>query len=344
MRRLVTRSFLAALLGLAGIELALHLGMADFFEGRFEYGYHPRGGIVEANGEVTLARTGARKFWPQKFPAAHPPQGLRIITVGDSIPRGASLEQSWPWLVGQQLRAQGVATEAISLSIAGYGAERKRLLVEQALNWSPDLLILQVGMSNEFEDERDLARAREFQDWHPRHWPMKSWLVRRFYEFKHEMLFTKWLPDEVRRQAAVNDGDVEALAGQDPARVRAWQRQFEAVTARTLAMAAARDVPVLLVPRVQIEPTHTPVDFDDQGLRTILEPALGNRVIWFDPARAFGVNPDPALFFRDHVHMHPPAHQVMAKAIAREVLALRAAGVVQPAVRTGLARAPEQAR
>ncbi len=326
-----------AVLALVALEIVLRLTMGEFFEGRFEYGYRPMGGVRERGDVVTLVHGGARKFWPQQFTRAPAPGMVRIVTVGDSIPRGASLETSWPWLVAERLRADGVPAEGINLSIAGYGSARKRLLVDDALRWSPTVLVLQLGMSNEFEDERDRARADAFAGWHPRHWPMKSWLLRRLYEYKHERLFAHWLPPEVRARTSVDDAADEWLANQDPARVAAWRASFDANTAEALRRAREAGVPVILVPRVLAYADRTPASFDDEGLRERSASRLRpGEVAWFDPGSAFGPSPDPALFSRDRVHFHDPAHRMIADALAPRVLALLAErDATRPAVLDG---------
>ncbi len=316
---------MTSVLALAGIEFGIRQWMGSTFDGRFQYGYLPGDGVVVQGGVVSIVHTGGRKFWAQQFALAKPAGTLRLVTVGDSISRGGDLQESWPWQLGEQLRRQGLQVESINLSLPGFGSRRKLLLVQEALAFSPDLLIMQLGQSNEFEDERDWARARDFDGWHPRNWPMKSWLVRRLYEFKHENLFVKWLPADVRARTAVNDAADETLANQDPARVAAWRDSFARNTTEALTLARARGVPVLLVPRVVLRRQQVPPAFDDEGIRGTLAASLQGSESWFDTAVVFDPVADDAIFFRDGVHMHAPGHVRLAQALAQRIARMPAA-------------------
>ena len=47
------------------------------------------------------------------------------------------------------------SVRVVNLSAVGIGAERQRLRLEEALGYEPDLVILHVHGSNEYEDYRD---------------------------------------------------------------------------------------------------------------------------------------------------------------------------------------------
>ena len=211
--RAASKPFLCLLALLVGAELVVRVFFARSMAGRFDYGYHPTAGFVErADGTVRLERAGGRRFFPQSFSRERPTNTFRIFVIGDSVARGTSVESSYAGQLGEQLRARGVKAESFNLSVPGFGARRKQLVLEQALRYQPSLVILHVNDSNEYEDEREWRRREEFRGWHPRNWLMKSLAIRRLYELKQEKVYWEWLPASVRNQRAVSDADAEIKA------------------------------------------------------------------------------------------------------------------------------------
>lgn len=336
--RLITRSFLAVALILIAIEVASRFWMTDIFSGRFEYGYHPTAGFIEhPDGSIELRRTGGRHFYPQQFNAVRPAGTLRIITIGDSVSRGATLEQSYPWLLGEDLRRDGYAVESLNFSVPGYGARRKLIVLRQALHYQPDLVVLHLGLSNEFEDERDAARARDAASWHPRNWLMKSYLLKRLYEYKTENVFLRWLPGEIRAQTDLSDAIDEATANRSEARRVAWRAAFTQATDQSLRMVDARQIPLILVPRVVLAPAGQPPGLNDDGVTALVDGLIAAlprgdgaapgepqaRITWLQPRDVLGPNPSPELFGGDRIHWKPEAHQMFAKALAKRIEAER---------------------
>jgi lysophospholipase L1-like esterase len=335
--RSLRRLPLAALLCvavLALIELALRLTMTDFFAGRFDYGYAPQAGFERVADGWRIKRTGGRRFWPQFVADRKPPGTLRVVAIGDSISRGSDLERSYPWVVAERLTAMGHPAEAVNLSVAGYGAARKRLVAEQVPPLAPDLVILQVGMSNEFEDERDRARADEFDSLHPRHWAMKSWLIRRLHEMRQDHVFVRLLPESIRATTLRSDAQDEASASQDPQRMQAWREHFEAVTRATIEDFVRRGTPVLLVPRLRIEPGPQGPRFEADGMLAWCRAQESAQVRCVSVADLMGEHPDPAAFSGDGVHLRPELHARLGELIARRIVEWRAL----PASRQALSR------
>jgi GDSL-like Lipase/Acylhydrolase family len=334
MKRLLTPSFVLVAVVLIAIECATRLWMTDIFSGRFDYGYHPTAGFIEHDdGTVELRRTGGRHFYAQQFAAAKPAGTLRIITIGDSIARGTVLEQSYPWLLGEDLRRDGWQVESLNLSVPGYGARRKLIVLRQALHYQPDLVILHLGLSNEFEDERDAARAVDAADWHPRNWLMKSYLLRRLHEYKSEFMFLRWLPGEIRAQTELSDAIDEQMADRDPVRQRAWQQSFEQATAEALALLDRQSIPLILVPRVVLDRSGRAPVLDDEGLTGLVDRLIAASratnagtgsskragINWLQPRDVLGAQPAPALFADDRIHWKLAAHQRVAQALAHDV-------------------------
>ncbi len=130
-------------------------------EGRFEYGYSPTAGFSEnADGTVSLKRTGGRRFWPQTFSKVRPADTFRVMVIGDSVPRGSSLATSYATQLGEKLRALGIKAESFNLAVGGNGALRSQIILRQALNYEPSLVILHVNNSNEFETNANIPVPR----------------------------------------------------------------------------------------------------------------------------------------------------------------------------------------
>jgi hypothetical protein len=323
-RSLHRRLPLAALLcvvTLALIEATLRLTMTDFFAGRFDYGYEAQAGFERTAEGWRIKRTGGRRFWPQFVADRKAPETLRIVAIGDSISRGHDLEHSYPWLAAEGLKATGRPAEAVNLSVAGYGAVRKQLVAGQVPGLAPDLVILQIGMSNEFEDERDRARADEFDGWHPRHWAMKSWLLRRLYEWRQDVVFTRLLPESIRSATLRFDAEEEVSANRDPVRRQVWRERFETVTRETIDGFVRQDTPVLLVPRLRVEQGPQGPRFEADGVLDWCRAQASAKVRCVSVAELMGEHPEPAAFSADGVHMLPELHARLGTLIAQHIAA-----------------------
>src|SRR5438552_8677470 len=125
MRPVFTKSCLLVVVILCASELVVRIFFARGMSGRFEYGYDPTSGFRDnADGSVDLVRAGGRRFRPQHFERHHSEHTFRIMVVGDSVPRGPSLEKAYPAKLHHMLRQEGVNAEALNLAVAGYGAHR----------------------------------------------------------------------------------------------------------------------------------------------------------------------------------------------------------------------------
>ena len=321
MRRPPPAAFLLMLALLLGSELVVRLCFARNMSGRFEYGYHPTAGFQEnRDGTVQLVRAGGRRFFPQSFTQARPPGVFRILTIGDSVSRGPSLPDAYPGLLGEQLRAAGSKVESFNLGVPGYGARRREIVLRKALEYQPSLVILHVNWSNEYEDERELRRSQEFTSWHPKNWLMKSRVIRRLYEAKTELMFWQWLPAKVRLQKAVSDADAELSASADAAKVRAWDERIRRSTAECIALARARNVPVLLLSQARFEPNATgQFKLEDNGLDVWLAAQQGAGVYHLSMKQILAPL-KPETLFADGAHLRRAGHEALAAAIKQELL------------------------
>jgi len=327
MKRRFTNSFLLMLALLACGELAARIFFARSMSGRFEYGYSPDAGFVEnASGKVSLVHAGGRPFWPQTFSMPRPPGVFRVMVIGDSVPRGSSLATSYAAQVGEKMCALGIKAESLNLAIGGNGSARSEIILRKALDYEPSLIILHVDNGDEFEDEREFKRAEEFKSWHPKNWLMKSFFARRLYEFKTEQIYWKWVPDQVRELAGVNDAGDKALAAANPATRREWDARVKKYTAESVALARARGVPVLLLTDARrVSDGHGGFFLDDRGLDDLVQPLLGNGVYFLSMKQLLQQINFAPLFFDDNTHLRPPGHVFIAEAVVEK---LRQEGIV----------------
>jgi len=324
MPRPFTKAFLIALALFCVCELVVRVFFARNMSGRFEYGYNPTSGFEEkSDGMVQLVRAGGRRFHPQSFSQRRPDDVFRVMVIGDSVPRGGSLASSYALQVGEQLNNLGTKAESLNLAVAGYGARRNQVVLQQALKYQPSLVILHVNNSNEYEDEREWRRAQEFQSWHPKNWLMKSLVLRRVHEMKTEKVFWEWLPAEIRSQRAVNDADAEVLASMDKAKTREWDELVRCKTVENIALARQAGAKVVLVTQARLErPSGGGSVLNDYGLDELVEPLLGADVLRVSMKKVFAP-PGAAAMFADSAHLRPEGHQRLAAAIVEALRAVK---------------------
>ncbi len=320
MRRLVTKSFLLVLALFCGAELVVRVFFARGMTGRFDYGYHPTAGFQEnADGSLDLVRAGGRRFFPQRFEQKRPEGVFRFMVVGDSVPRGRGTESAYSGKLGEILKLKGVKAEAWNLGVAGDGTSRGHIVLQQALHYQPSLVILHLNNSNEYEDEREWRRAREFAGWHPRNWPMKSLALRRLNEMKTERVFWEWLPEKIRSRVGVNDADAELAAAVDERKIRDWQERERENLAKDIAACRRTGVRMLVVTQARSEKDAAgrPV-LDDHGLDELARAMAGADVAVLSMKDVFSVT-DFAALYADGAHLLEKGHEILAQAIARKL-------------------------
>ena len=254
MKRLFTPAFLMVLALLALSEISARIFFAKDIDGRFAYGYDPQAGFDEhRDGTVQLFRAGGRRFHRQSFQRHRPSGSYRIFVVGDSVPRGPSFKEAYPWVLGEDLRRQGIQAESYNMALPGYGARRCQVVLKKTLEFEPSLIILHVDDLNKWEDEREWLRSQEFKGWHPSHWLMKVFIFRRLYEANLEKVFWPLVPEEVRLKSAVNDADAEVAASRDPKEIAARINLAREKLVENVAMVRRLRIPLLLISQCRVE-------------------------------------------------------------------------------------------
>jgi hypothetical protein len=318
MKKPLFADFLLALMLLLTAEVGVRLFLPQDISGRFSYGFDQDAGYVESGeGKVHLVRAGGRRFRPQTFSRKRPADTIRIMVIGDSVPRGPSLKAAYAYRLQETLRSQGIKTEVINLAIAGFGVRRSQLVLKKVLQYDPSLIILHLNDSNEYEDEREYRRSLEFKSWHPRHWLMKIFILARAYEIKTEKVLWRLLPDKIRLQNAVNDADAEVRASLDQAKQDLWKQRVWQTTTETVALARGKGVPVVLVSQADLEAEAAGqgrvVDHDLDVLGRSLE---GPGVYGLSMKQLFSDLTPNRSYFADSSHLTPAGHEVMARALA----------------------------
>jgi hypothetical protein len=333
MKKLLTPAFLMVVVILVLAEVIARIFFAQDISGRFEYGYDPQAGFSERkDGTVKLFRAGGRRFHPQTFQRRRPPDGYRIMVIGDSVPRGPSFKQAYPWLLGMELGQQHIRAESLNLALPGYGARRCQVVLKKALEFEPSLVIIHVNDTNKWEDEREWRRSQEFKGWHPRHWLMKVFIFRRLYEAKQEKVFWPLVPDEVRLKCADSDADAQVAAGKDPAEVAARVRLAQEKLVENVALVRRHNIPLLLISQCRLEKeSGSPPYLTDHGLDAMCA-GLAGPGVYLLPMREVFNGPDFASYFADSGHLRATGHQLLAQAISRKLLAEQA-GFGLPGVR-----------
>ncbi|HAY23018.1 MAG TPA: hypothetical protein DCY27_12840 [Desulfobacterales bacterium] len=318
MRNLVSAAFLLALGLLLAAEAGVRLFLPHGVSGRFSYGYDLQAGFVEqGNGQVKLVRAGGRRFYPQTFSYQRPPDCWRILVIGDSVPRGPNLTASYAGRLQEELSLRNIRSEVINMAIPGYGARRCQLVLRQGLKYEPNLIILHLNDSNEFEDEREYRRSLEFRGWHVKHWPMKVFIFARAYEIKTEKILWRLIPEKIRLQSAVNDADAEVRASQDQQQQRLWGDRVREVTKATVEMARNRDVPLILVTQGTIAQNNGATwNIDDGGLDELARSLVGPGVYLLSMKQVFSRLTGIQSYFSDGAHLTRKGHEVMAQALA----------------------------
>lgn len=317
---LASKAFLLCVGLWISVEVIVRVFFTSSMSGRFDYGYHPTSGFIESqDGTLTLERSGGRRFLPQQYPQHPPSEMTRIMVVGDSVPRGSSLDSSYARQLAARLSARGVTSEGWNLAVPGYGVRRVQLVLKQALHYHPSLVILHVNNSNEFEDEREYRRSQEFRSWHPKNWLMKSLALRRLYEAKTEKISWELLPEAVRSRQGVNDADAEIAASMSPKKLQEWDERVQRETAASVALCQSAGVPILLITQARRERgTDGRATLEDHGLDAMVRPLTNSRVAHLSMREVFR-DADLASTFADSAHVRPPGHGILAAAIEARI-------------------------
>lgn len=94
---------------------------------------------------------------------AKPAGVYRIVVIGDSIAAGLKVdrfEDTFPAILGERLKAQGLKAEVISLAVSGYNTQQEvETLREKGLQYQPDLVLLSYSLSSREHIDGDIYKT-----------------------------------------------------------------------------------------------------------------------------------------------------------------------------------------
>ncbi len=309
-----------AVVALAILEFWAYFGFHESSAERNAFGYSRDASFSVEGSFVGITTSASRSFWTQRYPRAKPPGLKRIMVIGDSAARGASLDDSVAGALRRQLSERcAMRTEVWNLSSPGYGSRRKQLVVDKALEFHPDLIIYHAGVTTEYEDSREWERYTEYHSWHPRHWVDQLPFLGRVKLSKVERLYWNWLPEDVRA-ASLEDPLAMRIAGiASKTDSRYWMPKMLSNLDRTVEEVREAGVPLLVLVHAY---------FDRSGGRVIdagLDKAIAERyasrpgVTVISNRELFSSRPDASALFFDSSHWTSAGMNAVARALGNFV-------------------------
>lgn len=103
----------------------------------------------------SLAVDEASGYRTPPFDVDPSPQRTRIVCIGDSITFGfgVDLDESWPRVLAERL---GDSYEVVSTGVPGYTSHQGRLVLSEALEWRPDVVVIAFGAFNDWVPAMEL--------------------------------------------------------------------------------------------------------------------------------------------------------------------------------------------
>ena len=309
-------SAIIAVLALAILEFWAYFGFHESSAERNAFGYSRDASFSVEGPIVAITTSASRRFWMQRYPRAKPPGWKRIMVIGDSASRGASLDDSVAEALRRQLSERCVMrTEVWNLSSPGYGSRRKQIVVDKALEFRPDLIIYHAGVTTEYEDSREWERYKEYHSWHPRHWVDQLPFLGRVKLSKVERLYWEWLPDDVRAASLEDPLEVRIAAITSKTDPRYWMPKMLSNLDRTVEEVREAGVPLLILVHAYFDRASARVS--DAGLDKAIAERYASRpgVMVVSNRELFSSRPDASALFFDSSHWTSVGMNVVARAL-----------------------------
>ena len=297
----------------AGAYFLWHESPAD----RNAFGYSRDAAFTVKASVVSISPAASRSFWKQRYPTATPPHTKRIVLIGDSAARGPSLARSVSEALRGQLDARcGIRAEVWNLSSPGYGSRRKEIVVGKALEFHPDLVIYDAGVTTEYEDTREWERYLEYHSWHPRHWVDQLPFLGRVKLSKIERWYWNWLPEDVRAASLTEPLDVRISAIASKSDTSYWTPLMLSNLDRTVEEVRRSGAPMLILVRSHFDFRRGRVE--DAGLdEEIMQRYAQRPGVVVESSRALlESHADPVKLFSDTSHWTDTGKDVIARGLA----------------------------
>jgi hypothetical protein len=306
-----------AVVALAALEVTAWLGFNESPADRNAFGFSYDAAVAVEKSFVSISTASSRRFWTQHYPKVAPPGTERIVLVGDSAARGPSLERS----VSEALRRHlgndyGIRAEVWNLSSPGYGSLRKAIVTHRALEFRPDLVIYDAGVSTEYEDSREWSRYQEYHSWHPRHWMDQLPFLGRVKLSKVERLYWQWLPEDVRAASLENPLEARITAIASKSDTPHWMPLMLPNLDRTVEEVRRSGAKMLILVHAHFDPGSGRVT--DEGLDEAIAKRYlpDERIAVVSSRELFSSRTDTARLFSDTSHWTDAGKELVARALA----------------------------
>jgi lysophospholipase L1-like esterase len=278
----------------------------------FGYGFEYVRPPCEPDGELLRCRpTQYRKIPEQTFDLSKRADAVRVFTVGGSHAAGS---KAYTQVLGQQLarRCPVIHWEAINFAVEGQGSRRARLAAAAQARYAPDLLIVDFGGSNEYEDERDFAYREGL------HEGIWSVVLRSHAVVIARKLIMKKLP-----VATLASTGTEREASLDPKNQDRWRESMRTNYQALIDEAHAQGIAVVLVGRASFL-AHEPDSRERADYAVFEQLAANNDVVSLDTHALFqavDAIERARLYKDDRNHYSRAGHQRIAEALTELLLA-----------------------
>jgi hypothetical protein len=309
-----------AVVALVTLEFLAYFGFHERPAERNSFGYSPDASF-SGNGEyVDITHSASRSFWSQRYTETKPQGSKRIMLIGDSAAHGRNLNDSVTEALRKKLgESCALPMEVWNLASPGYGSQRKKVVVEEALQFHPDLIIYHANVSTEYEDDREWMRYVEYHSWHPKHWVDQLPFLGRVKLSKLEQVNWKWLPEDVRAASEEAPLAVRIAAITSKADSQYWMPRMLVNLDRTVEEIQQAGVPLLILAHAKFDRANGRVG--DSGLDKVITEHYASRkgITTLTNQEIFSSIPDASTLFSDNVHWTSEGTDLVAGALATSV-------------------------
>lgn len=281
------------------------------FDNTYSYGFDIEKTLwFEKNNNIYFYPTQYINFHQQSLPAFKKNNELRIFTFGGSVSRAtATANYSYYLQENLNLSDPNHHWSVINLSADGFGSKRMLLLLKTIFPLKPDLVILHVHGSNEYEDERDDAYSKEL------HTGLNGIILQ-----SHLLVLLKktYAYLSATGSPAVSDAENEMIASQSPSNQQRWLNSIDYHLSQMLRLCKQSDIPVILVGRAEkLEGMHGYLSKRADQINKVLKKYTGPNTTYFSTADQFLEAHPKAhgkdLLFSDETHWTERAHRQIAE-------------------------------
>ena len=299
---------LAAVLG-AEVALRVTLGLGhpplSYADPDYGYAFVPNQHLHRFGRRIYYNALGLRS---EEMAAVKPATTLRVLTIGDSVNNGGVLTdqaETYPYLLAAELRSRGLRAETLNASAGSWGVENELAFLRKKGLFGSDVVVHQIGTHDLWQGKSTgdkVGKEVEMPDRNP-----PSALVELLHRYLWPRIWSKLAPAPAR-----TSGPTDA----DRRRVLAAIGE----TVRYVRGQGAQIVLLLTPNREELDQPQLYAEWREPFFtlaRQLDVPCVDMLPIFIQAARR--QNP-----FRDGVHPNPFGNSCMARAVAGQLVALRA--------------------